>query len=67
MGELYLASLDAALGRSLRRSEVVDTLAGATPESRRAVEEMCSGAFTADLEPTEANERVEDLSEPGRE
>jgi hypothetical protein len=67
MGQLYLARLDAALGRPARRSEVMDALDGATPESRRAVEEMSSGGFTGDLEPREATEPVEDLSEQSRE
>ena len=67
MGQVYLARLDAALGRPARRSEVMDALDGATPESRRAVEEMSSGGFTADPAPREANEPVEDLSEQSRE
>jgi hypothetical protein len=60
MGQLYLA-------RPARRSEVMDALDGATPESRRAVEEMSSGGFTADPAPREATESVEDLSEQSRE
>jgi hypothetical protein len=67
MGQVYLAKLDAALGRPARRSEVMDALDGATPESRRAVEEMSSGGFTADPAPREATESVEDLSEQSRE
>ena len=63
MGQVYLAKLDAALGRPRRSSDVLDALDGATPESRRAVEEMCSGSFTADLEQREPVEPVEDLSE----
>ncbi len=66
MGQMYLARLDAALGRSeaqRRSSDVLDALEGATPESRRAVEEMSSGGFFADLEPREATAPVEDLSE----
>jgi hypothetical protein len=43
---------------------VLDALEGATPESRRAVEEMSTGGFYADLEPREATEPApEDLSE----
>jgi hypothetical protein len=68
MGQVYLAQLDAALGRPAWRSEVMDALDGATPESRRAVEEMSSGGFiTADPAPREATESVEDLSEQSRE
>ncbi len=63
MGQVYLAKLDAALGRPRRSSDVLDALDGATPESRRAVEEMSSGGFTADPAPREATEPVEDLSE----
>ena len=66
MGQTYLAQLDDALGRSeaqRRSSDVLDALEGATPESRRAVEEMSTGGFYADLEPREATEPVEDLSE----
>ena len=63
MGQVYLAKLDAALGRPRRSSDVLDALDGATPESRRTVEEMSSGGFTGDLEPGEATEPVEDLSE----
>jgi hypothetical protein len=63
MAEVYLAQLDAALGRPRRSSDVLDALDGATPESRRAVEEMSSGGFTADPAPREATEPVEDLSE----
>jgi hypothetical protein len=62
LAEVYLAKLDAALGRPRRSSDVLDALDGATPESRRAVEEMSSGGFTADLVPGEATEPVEDLS-----
>ncbi len=67
MAEVYLAKLDAALGRPRRSSDVLDALDGATPESRRSVEEMSSGGFTADLVPGEATESVEDLSEQSRE
>jgi ABC-type uncharacterized transport system YnjBCD ATPase subunit len=66
MGQVYLARLDAALGRAARRSEVMDALERATLESRRAVEEMSSGGFTADPAPREATESVEDLSEQSR-
>jgi hypothetical protein len=51
---MYLAQLDAALGRPRRSSDVLDALEGATLESRRAVEEMSYGDFFADLEPREA-------------
>ena len=67
MGQVYLARLDAALGRPAQRSEVMDALERATPQSRRAVEEMSSGGFTADPAPREATESVEDLSEQSRE
>jgi hypothetical protein len=70
MAELYLAKLDAALGRPRRSSDVLDALDGATPESRRAVEEMCRSGFTGDLEPrepVEPVEPVEDLSDQLRE
>jgi hypothetical protein len=67
LGQLYLAKLDAALGRPRRSSGVLDALGSATPESRRAVEEMNSGGFTQDLEPREPVEPVEDLSEQLRE
>jgi hypothetical protein len=63
LAEVYLAKLDAALGRPRRSSDVLDALDGATPESRRAVEEMCIGGFTADPAPREATSPVEDLSE----
>ena len=64
--QMYLARLDAALGRSRSSSDVLDALEGATLESRRAVEEMSAGGFFADLEPRDATEAapVEDLSEP---
>jgi hypothetical protein len=64
MGQMYLARLDDALGRSRSSSDVLDALEGATPESRRAVEEMSYGDFFADLEPREATAPVEDLSGP---
>jgi hypothetical protein len=67
MGQLYLARLDAALGCPRRSSDVLDALDGATPESRRAVEEMCIGGFITDPAPREATEPVEDLSEQSRE
>jgi hypothetical protein len=66
MGQVYLAKLDAALGRPRRSSAVLDALDGATPESRRTVEEMSASSFTGDLEPrepVEPVEPVEDLSE----
>jgi hypothetical protein len=62
MAEVYLAQLDTALGRPRRSSDVLDALDGATPESRRSVEEMCIGGFTAAPAPREATEPVEDLS-----
>jgi hypothetical protein len=66
MGQLYLARLDAALGRPRRSSDVLRALDGATRASRRAVEEMSACGFTGDLEPSEPVEPVEpveDLSE----
>jgi hypothetical protein len=63
MGQMYLAQLDDALGRPRSSSDVLDALEGATPESRRAVEEKSSGGFYADLEPRDATGPVEDLSE----
>jgi hypothetical protein len=63
MGQLYLAKLDAALGRPRRSSGVLDALENATPESRLSVEEMGAGGFTQDLEPREPGKPVEDLSE----
>ena len=62
MGQMYLARYDDALGRPRRSSGVLEALEGATPESRRAVEEISSGSFYADLEPSEATAPVEDLS-----
>jgi hypothetical protein len=67
IGQVYLAKLDAALGRPRRSSDVLDALENATPESRRSVEEMCIGGFTADLELGEPGEPVEDLSDQPRE
>ena len=64
MGQMHLAQLDGALGRPRSSSDVLDALEGATPESRRAVEEMSYGGFFADLEPRESTGPVEDLSEP---
>jgi hypothetical protein len=61
MGQLYLARLDAAFGQPRRSSDVLDALAGATPESRRAVEALDSGSWYHDLEPSE--QPPEDLSE----
>src|SRR5215212_6225844 len=63
MGQMYLAQVDDALGRPRSSSAVLEALEGATPESRRAVEEMSTGGFCADLEPGEATGPVEDLSE----
>jgi hypothetical protein len=65
MGQMYLTQLDDALGRNeapRSSSDVLDALENATPESRRAVEEMSTGSFYADLEPSTGP--VEDLSEP---
>ena len=69
MAEVYLAKLDAALGRPRRSSAVLDALDGATPESRRTVEEMCRSGFTGDLdlEQREPVEPIEDLSDQRRE
>jgi hypothetical protein len=68
MAEVYLAQLDAALGRPRRSSDVLRALDGATRESRRVVEEMSACGFTGDLdleqrESVEPVEPVEDLSE----
>ena len=63
MGQMYLARVDDALGRPRSSSDVLEALEGATPESRRAVEEMSYGGFFADLEPREATAHIEDLSE----
>jgi hypothetical protein len=69
LAEVYLARFDAALGRPRRSSDVLDALDDATPESRRAVEEMSACGFTGDLnlEPREPVEPVEDLSDQRRE
>jgi hypothetical protein len=64
MGQIYLAQVDDALGRPRRSSVVLEALEGATPESRRAVEEMSYGDFFADLEFRDNTAPVEDLSEP---
>ena len=61
MGQMFLVQVDDALGRPRSSSDVLEALEGATPESRRAVEEMSGGGFFADLEPSTAP--VEDLSE----
>jgi hypothetical protein len=67
MGQMYLAQVDDALGRPRSSSDVLDALEGATPASRRAVEEMSSGGFFADLKPRDATEAApEDLSEQAR-
>jgi hypothetical protein len=63
VGKMFLAHVDDALGRPRRSSDVLEALAGATPESRRAVEEMSAGGFFADLEPRDTTAPVEDLSE----
>jgi hypothetical protein len=68
LAEMYLARVDAALGRPRSSSDVLDALEGATPESRRAVEEMSAGGFTADLEPRDPSAPpVEDLSTQAKE
>jgi hypothetical protein len=66
MGELYLAQLDAALGRSREQpSDVMAALDNATPESREAVLRANTGPFMADLEPAEPpSDPPKDLSEP---
>jgi hypothetical protein len=66
LSELYLARLDAALGRPRRSSDVLRALDGASLESRRAVEEMSACGFTGDLDPKprEPVEPTEDLSDP---
>ena len=63
MGQIYLARVDDALGNPRRSSDVLEALEGATPESRRAVEEMSYGDFFADLEPRDATAPAKDLSE----
>ncbi len=62
--EVFLSKLDGALGREPRRSEVMDAIANATEESRRAIEGQVGGKFLADLEdsPPEPGP-VPDLSE----
>jgi hypothetical protein len=60
--QMFLAHVDDALGRPRRSSDVLEALEDATPESRRAVEEMSAGGFFADLDPSAAP--PEDLSEP---
>ncbi len=68
LSELFLAKLDAGLGRPRRSSDVLDALDGATPESRRSIEEMCRSSFTGDLAPRgEPVDPVEDLSDEPRE
>ena len=68
MAEMYLARLDAALGRPPRSSDVMDALEGATPESRRALEEISSTGTFFDLEPPDPDAPpVEDLSEQATE
>jgi hypothetical protein len=64
MGQMYLARLNASLGRLRHDSDVLDALDGATPEARRAVEEMSAGGFYGDLEPHDDASPPEDLSEP---
>lgn len=59
--EVFLSRLDAALGRPSRDSEIMKALEGATPESRRDIEQAFVGGFMEDLEPRD--EPVEDLSE----
>ncbi len=61
MGQVYLARLDAALGRPRRSSDVLRALDGATRESRRSIEEMSASSFTGDPAPREATEPVDDL------
>src|SRR5918994_3419565 len=63
MGQMYFSQVDDALGRPRSSCDVLEALEGATPESRRAVEEMSYGGFFADLEPRESTGSVEDLSE----
>ena len=63
LAQMFLIRVDAATGRPRSSSDVLDALEGATPESRRAVEEMGSGGFYADLEPRDTTAPVEDLSE----
>jgi hypothetical protein len=65
MAALYLARLDAAIGREPRTSEVLEALANATPESRAAVFALDEGPHYDDLEtPDPAAGPLLDLSEP---
>ena len=66
LGQMYLSKVDDALGRPRRSSDVLEALEGATPESRRAVEEISSGGFFADLEGGDTTTPVEDLSEQAK-
>ena len=68
MAQMYLARFDAALGRSPHSSDVLDALENATPESRRAVEDLVRGGTFLDpyldLEPRDPTAPpIEDLSE----
>jgi hypothetical protein len=63
-GALFLRAYDAALGRPPEPSAVLDALENATPDSRRAVEDLTEGATFFDLEPRDPDAPpVEDLSE----
>ena len=60
--EVFLLKYYAALGMPPQRTAFVEALDNATPESRRAVEEMGAGGFYDDIVP--ADGPPEDLSEP---
>jgi hypothetical protein len=61
---LFLFRYNAALGLPPDPSDVMDALEHATPESRRAVEELGQGGTFFDLEPHDPTAPpVEDLSE----
>jgi hypothetical protein len=60
--ELYLARLDATIGREGRESDVLDAMRNATPESRALLEQLAAGADggVGDLEPLD----TEELAQP---
>jgi hypothetical protein len=61
---VFLRNYDAALGQPSQPSAVLDALEDATPESRRAVEELTSTGTFFHMEPHDpAASPVEDLSE----
>jgi len=64
--QMFLAHVDDALGRLRGSSDVLDALEGATPESRRAVEEISSGGFFEGHKPPSPRAPVKDLSEQAK-